>query len=77
MAVKVTACPKTDGFSDELTAVVVPCLVDRLATAERAAAGVEVGVAAVGGRDRVRAAAQGRVRDAVAWPLLSSATGMP
>ena len=64
VAVKVTVCPNADGFSDEVTAVVVDWRwVDRLAAAERAAAAGEVGVAAVGGRDRVRAHAQGRVRD--------------
>ena len=41
VAVKVTACPDADGFDDELTAVVVARLADRLAAAERAAAAAE------------------------------------
>ena len=63
VAVNVTLWPYTDGFGDEATVVVVARLVDRLATAQRAAAGAEVRVAAVAGRDRVRAAAQRRIRN--------------
>ena len=62
VAVKVTVWPNVEGFSDELTAVVVVALLTAWPPLRVPLLLLKVGVAAIGGRDGMRADSSGPSR---------------